>query len=185
MRSALGSYSAILRLIPHPYARVEGRIDCSVCGAYLNSPRTDVNILNFERLKWGGVRHTQPIYAALDLEWFSTAYAPEPIKDDLNALRKLLDRAPVLGPSAGPNDLEQAIKGLFASNKPERRVVIDILGLAGVLAPSGLPNFWDTYVMCAERKPPVNKNDWSYPVLWWKGSDGINARAVSFCFPNL
>ena len=150
-----------------------------------NSRRTDISVLNFERLKWGGVRHTQPLFAALDLEWFSSMHAPEPTKDDLDAFRKILDRASALSSNAGPNDLEQAIKGLFASNKQERRVVIDILGLAGVLVPRWLPNFWDTYPLCAERKQPLNKNDWSYPVLWWKGADGINAKALDFWFPKL
>ena len=28
-------------------------------------------MLNFERFKWGGVRHSDPLYAALDLERFA------------------------------------------------------------------------------------------------------------------
>jgi hypothetical protein len=147
--------------------------------------RTDVSVLNFERLKWGGVRHAQPLYAALDLGWFSSRRTPKRTEIDLNILRMIIDRISLLGSGAGPGDAEKAIKSLFTSNTAERRVVIQILGLAGVSIPMGLPTFWDAYPGCAERKQPSNKNDWSYPVLWWKGSDGLNANALSFWFPDL
>ncbi|SFS20761.1 hypothetical protein SAMN05421771_3808 [Granulicella pectinivorans] len=185
LRSALGSYSAILRLEPHPYTQARGRIDCAICGDYLESRQTDINILNFERLKWGGVRHTQPLYAGLDLEWFSSLQVPEATQEDRSHLRQLLDRVSTLSPHGRPNDLEKAIKGIFASNQSERRTVIDILGLSGVLVPMGLPNFFSTYPKSAERKQPDKKNDWNYPVLWWRGSDGINEEALRFWFPNL
>ena len=183
-RSALGSYSAILNLKFHSFTRADGRRDCAICGAYPNSVRTDVNVFNFERLKWGGVRHAQPLYAALDLEWFSSGVAPKRTENDLIILRMIIERISLLGSDAGPADAEKAIKGLFESNLAERRAVIQILGLAGVLIPIGLPTFWDTYPVCAERKQTINKNDWSYPVLWWKGSDAINATALKYWFPD-
>jgi hypothetical protein len=184
-RSALGSYSAIRNLTSHSFTRAEGRKDCAVCGTYPTSVKTDVNVLNFERLKWGGVRHSQPLYAALDLGWFSSKIAPKPTEIDLNIMRMIVDRISLLDSDTGPRDAEKAITRLFASNTAERRIVIQILGLAGVLSPMGLPTFWEAYPHCAERKQPTNKNDSSYPVLWWKGSDGINREALKFWFPDL
>jgi hypothetical protein len=161
-RSALGSYSAIVHLTSHSFTPAEGRKDCAICGAYQTSVRTDVSLLNFERLKWGGVRHAKPLYAGLDLGWFSSTRTPKRTEIDLNILRMIIDRVSLLGSDAGPGDAEKTIKSLFASNPAERRVVIQILGLAGVLSPMGLPTFWDGYPRCAERKQPSNKNDWSY-----------------------
>ncbi len=110
LRSSLGSYGAILRLVPHPYTRVPGRIDCGVCGAYLNYFCTDISVLNFERFKWGGVRHVQPLYAALDLEWLSSAGVTSSDGQRLDTLRSLIAKIGNLGPGAGPSDAESAVK---------------------------------------------------------------------------
>ncbi len=185
LRSALGSYSALLHLTPHRYKQISGRIDCAICGAYLKSPGTDINILNFERHKWGGVRHADPLYASLDLEWFRSAHVPSSGTEGSEILRHAFAKIRDLGPGARPGDAEVAIQGLFASSKAERRIVIDILGLAGVLAPTNLPNFFSSYPECVYRKQPTNKNDWKYPVLWWRGSDGIGEEAMRFWFPNI
>jgi hypothetical protein len=69
LRSALGSY-AVLRHFPH-HEHHKQRKSCPVCGAY-NAPDEDedLNVLNFERFKWGGVRHEDPLYATFDLELF-------------------------------------------------------------------------------------------------------------------
>jgi len=67
-RSALGSYAVFQHLASHK-PQIEGR-RCMVCGLYLNEKAVDLNVLNFERLKWGGVRHDHLEYAALDLGLF-------------------------------------------------------------------------------------------------------------------
>jgi hypothetical protein len=184
-RSALGSYSAIQNLPNHSFTKAFGRKDCAVCGTYETSTSTDISILNFERLKWGGVRHSQPLYAALDLEWFSSKPEPEQTENDLDIMRTIIDRISRLGSNARPGDAEKAIMGLFASNSAERRILIQILGLSGVLVPKNLPTYWGEYPVCADRQQPSGKNDWSYPVAWWRGSDGINRHALRFWFPKL
>ena len=61
-RSALGSY-AVLRHFP-PHEHYDRRKGCPVWGEY-NDPDEDedLNVLNFERFKWGGVRHEEPVNA--------------------------------------------------------------------------------------------------------------------------
>ena len=58
IRSALGSF-AVLQHFPM-HAAPGQREACPVCGDY-NRPadEEDLNVLNFERFKWGGVRHDQ------------------------------------------------------------------------------------------------------------------------------
>jgi hypothetical protein len=185
-RSPLGSLSAILHLPSHSFVKNdEGFRGCPLCGAYQSSAKHEISILNFERLKWGGVRHEQPLYAALDLEWFCSLKHAEPAARDLDILRAVIDRVSKLSPADRPGNAEKAIRGLFPSNESERRTVIDILGLAGVLIPNGLPNFWNDYPFYVKRKQPSNKNDWKYPVLWLTGSDGVNHDALEFWFPDL
>jgi hypothetical protein len=184
-RSPLGSLSAIRNLPAHSFAPDGGFITCAVCSAYRSLTGADISVLNFERLKWGGVRHDQPLYAALDLEWFCSLRHAEPTDRDWDVLRAVIDRISKLSPADRPGHAEKAIRGLFPSNESERRTVIDILGLAGVLIPNGLPNFWNDYPFYVKRKQPSNKNDWKYPVLWWTGSDGVNHDALQFWFPDL
>lgn len=184
-RSPLGSFSAILHLPSHSFAPRGDSRTCAVCGAYSKLSKVDISVLNFERLKWGGVRHKEPHYAVLDLEWFCAMPCPKPVDNDLAILRNIVKNVSELADSARPGSIEKAIKSLLASNSSERRILIDILGLAGVLTPRGLPTFWKEYPLFAERKQPSGKNDWGYPVLWWVGSDGINLDALKTWFPKL
>jgi hypothetical protein len=65
IRSALGSYAVAQHLPLHPYESLGGQ--CRICGAF-DPILCDWSLLNFERHKWGGVRHDQPSYIAFDLE---------------------------------------------------------------------------------------------------------------------
>lgn len=183
-RSALGSLAAILHLVEHPFKPQVSPGPCAVCGGYRDI-QGDINVLNFERLKWGGVRHYQPRYAALDLEWFLSRTLPQPGALDMEIFRGWLQRIEALPPTARPADIEKALRGTFPSNASERRVAIEILGLAGILIPRDRPTFWGEYPLSSERDHPGGTNDWSYPVLWWRGADGINWHAVKFWFPGL
>lgn len=56
-RSALGSYS-VARWLPAHEPPDDGQ--CRICGLYAGRHLHDLNVLNFMRLKWGGVRHIGP-----------------------------------------------------------------------------------------------------------------------------
>jgi len=74
MRSALGSYGfasnlPVHKLLSSPRSRApSGAEICPICGEFsLPEPELeDLNVLNFERHKWGGVRHGQVRYAWFD-----------------------------------------------------------------------------------------------------------------------
>jgi hypothetical protein len=184
-RSALGSLSAVLHLPSHSFVSRSNSSYCAICGEVSSVAEVDLNVLNFERLKWGGVRHDRPHYAALDLEWFASLTVPEPTDKDLQSLSAAIETMSKLPANARPADLEKSLRGLFPSNAWERRTIIDILGLAGILIPRNRPTFWGEYPFWTEREGPPNKNDWRYPVLWWSGSDGINRDALRYWFPSL
>src|SRR5579884_1814516 len=67
-RSALGNYAVAKQLPDHTFMGDEKW--CQVCYAY-KEQEADWNVLNFERYKWGGVRHDHVAYAAFDLEQLS------------------------------------------------------------------------------------------------------------------
>jgi hypothetical protein len=184
-RSALGSLATIRHLPAHSFHAPIGSPFCAACGEVSSALSVDISILNFERLKWGGVRHLQPLYAMLDLRWFEVLEKPQVTDRDFEILASALDRIARLGSTARPSDLEASLRGLFPSNAWERRTAIQILGYAGILIPRNRPTFWGEYPLGTEREGPRNTNDWSYPVRWWTGADGINRDAVAFWFPAL
>ena len=187
-RSILSSYTYAQNIVTHNFDDHSGSIkNCGVCGSYFGETEKsiDLNILSFERLKWGGVRLTDPEYVAFDIQEFAKVEFTEPAKSDYKLLAQILDKADNISPLATPNDLQKALSGVFKSNKSEREVVIQVLGISGILQPATHPGFHQEFTPAIEREdPPHSKNDWEYPVCWWKGSDGVNWDAVAYHFPD-
>lgn len=194
MRSALGSYSYASNLPAHSLLdcpqtkKTSGVIQCDVCGHYtdINSPTIDLNVLNFERFKWGGVRHDQLEYAWFNLFLFQQAEPIEPKHEDYDVLRNILDVASHQPSEATPSTLSRALLGVFKSNDAERRVLIEILGLCGILQPLNRSGYFSEFTLPSEREHTgQHSNDWGYPIIWWRGSDGVNEDAVQTYFPGL
>ena len=185
LRSALGSYAIAKNFPLHRYQN--SGYCCRICGAFdsKHSP-SDLNVLNFERYKLGGVRHEQPEYIAFDLEQFDKLDEVEPTNQDLNEMRQILSIVRNCEPQSRPRDLEKQLAKVFESNKAEREILIQILGYCGILQPQNHHGYFQSFVDYFNRTiPPVNKIDWTYPVCWWRGSDGINQTALEYYFPQL
>ncbi len=183
LRSALGSYAAGRNLPLHPY---RGRHACEICGGSCDPPNVeDVSVLNFERWKWGGVRHGNPLYIELDLDLFSRSERPRPTAEDRGLLASLLDGLRALPPQARPRDAAAVLAPLIPSNDAERRGLIQVLGYAGILAPRSRSGFFREYTDHWDRNPPGSTNDWGYPISWWRGTDGVDEKAVAFWFAEM
>jgi hypothetical protein len=180
-RSALGSYAAQLNLVEHRFIHVGAGISCDSCSGRADD-LVDPNVLSFERLKWGGVRHVDPYYAYFDLKWFDSFASPSPSADDVSTFRHVLQRVRALDPEARISNIEPSLRGLFPSNTAERRQLIEVLGLAGILIPAGRPNYFSSRPLLSEHEHAGSKNDWGFPTLWWRGTDGVNQVAVDFWF---
>ncbi len=185
LRSALGSY-AIARNFPRHKFSID-QMRCPICGVYGSTRQEeDLNVLNFERYKWGGVRHLDPLYIAFDLKLFAMTEKATPSDEDLELLKQIIEIASHLATDARVRDLEKALAKVTKSNKAEREELIETLAYCGILQPKGRPGFFDSFVNDDERPlPPVNKIDWTYPVCWWRGADGINRQALEYFFPLL
>lgn len=185
LRSGLGSYAVARHFQRHRAITGFRRKFCAYCGLYPVED-VDLNILNFERLKWGGVRHTQPTYIAFDLRILREAHCPSPNPDDFGILRAILSVARSMPSNARLSDLDKSLSKVLASNSAERRILIGILGYAGILIDPSRPAFRKGFVADAEREEtPWHKDDWPYPVQWWNGSFGIDEAAVDDWFPSL
>ena len=184
LRSALGSYAAGRHMQPHSVAPSTSYKRCAYCGGYDDAH--DPNILNFERMKWGGVRHLDPQYIAFDLLDFDWQNDITPTDGDYRILHSIFEAATRIGPTGRLSDLNRALSGLLASNSNERRTLIGILGYAGILIDPERPDFRCEFVPDAKREEtPWYKDDWPYPVRWWNGSFGVNETAIREWFSDL
>jgi hypothetical protein len=187
LRSALGSFAVARHMPAHWYTATGGSFTCSVCGRIRAIAQThDLNVLNFERYKWGGVRHADPMYIAFDLEQFATAEVPVPAAEDLSLLRRILAMfgdAPV---DSKLSAIDKRLAAMLKSNSAERRTLLGILGYAGLLKPNGRTGFFNEFTKwCNRTERPLNKDDWPYPIRWWSPQDGVNRQATRFWFPEL
>ena len=188
LRSALGSFATSRHFPIHRWSRIEGAEHyCHICGAFDGTQGgEDLNVLNFERFKWGGVRHSDPLYMAFDLERFAQIDIPVPTDEDRAILRQIIQTAASIQKGAKLSDLEKALAPTLPSNDPERRTLIGILGYCGILCDPAKPGYFEGFPQYSFRpNTPWYKDDWPYPVQWWNGSHGVQVEAVSYWFPDL
>lgn len=187
-RSGLASWFIARQLRPHSYDKVvsghsyrDGKISSThyTCGTCRDLKYgiighefyddVDLNIMNFERIKWGGVRHGQLDYTLFDLKQFQAAEIPEPRAEDIEIFREILAKIENSAPEDYPGTLEKNLAGLFKSTKDERKALIEVLACIDVLKPGSYD------------RPGRGKNDWVF-VEYWRGEDKYNRDAVEKYF---
>lgn len=127
---------------------------CGVCGMYLRQNEENLNVLNFERFKWGGVRHDQVVYAAFDLGLFLLEPAVQPVAEDVTIFRSLINTirtVPIETTSAG---LQAHFAKSFKSNKAERDILVGLLGFCGILGTPEHLGYSEYFVPSCDRHLP-------------------------------
>jgi len=190
LRSGIGSFFIAKLFTPHIYTPVisghsyeNGKIThtsytCEICrdlkygivghDFYENE---DLNVLNFERIKWGGVRHGDLIYTFFDLEQFSKELITEPTKEDIEIFKEILNAINSCKHGDYPSVLRDKLKDVpnLKSSKDERSIILEILACIDVLKPASYD------------RPTASKHDWTY-VEFWRGEDKYNVETVNKYF---
>jgi hypothetical protein len=159
-RSGLGSYANAKRLL------TETNINDHYYGHRENE---DLNVLNFERIKWGGVRHHDGLYNWLDLKLLNNENVTHPTQQDIQIIRSILEVIRNSETGETPSKLRDRLKEVFKGSKDERHVMMEILGCADILKP-----------LRHDRKEP-GKHDWNF-VLHWRGEDKYDRENVKKYF---
>lgn len=185
IRSALGSFAVLQHFPKHTASK--RREECPTCGVYMGGAEVeDLNVLNFERFKWGGVRHDDATYASFDLLLFQKLPRIFPTSSDVKVLKEILktiEEAPAKTTSAA---LEKSIGKCFKSSKAERDIVVGIFGFCGILETKAHPGFMKRFVKWSDRDIPERHwVDMAYPACWWRRPDGLNHAAVDYWFGHL
>ena len=190
-RSVLGSYWYAKAIPPHNSTRSRACdickwIDFNYCSQNVEY-KNYYNVLNYERYKYGGVRHTHAVYALFDLEEFLKLPKVKHTKEDENILYFIMSCAENLEPHQKAGGLRKAVTSakLFKSNTNEIDVIIDILGICGILEGTEHHCYDEGFMDCINRNPPELTNDYAYPVNWWKAENGINKSRFEMVFGNV
>jgi hypothetical protein len=179
-RSLLGSYTVFRHMPSHD---ATGAIRCDICGLYLNGSANDLNVLNFERLKWGGVRHGYPVYALLDIDIFRAMPRPVPTQEDLVIFKSIIASISAAPANARSATLNTNFPRELRANKAERDVMIGMFGFLGVLATEEHPGFARKFVRADSRKLPGRRFvDMAYPACWWHKQDGVRFEPLKEYF---
>jgi hypothetical protein len=185
LRSALASFLIVGGLPDHSFTAGPHGGQCAVCGLYDDPAATDLNVLSFERFKWGGVRHDSIIYVAFDLQQFRLAPRLEPTAEDRRLGRTILETLDDLPPGTTASQAAAQLR-CVKGNKAEREVLLDILGICGVLDTDDHRGFAKAFVPWSARDlPPQRFVDRAYPACWWRAAAGVNADAVKSVLPTL
>jgi len=189
LRSALSSWALTRNMPLHTYGeRPALHANTSACGdcnfLRLQSDKqyvdVDLNVLNFERIKWGGVRHGWLLYCLMDLELLlqddndnssnsteSNHISPyEVTEEDRTILAKMLEASQTGDPTDSARSLEKKWKDCVPSSKQERDSLLEIWAAAGILVPMDTP-----------RKRKGGSGDFIF-VATWQGDDGYHAENV-------
>lgn len=188
-RSGLASYFIAKQFIPHKYSKeLSGQSydqngvvthishTCGICRdsryGIIGDEKyeeEDLNVLNFERIKWGGVRHGNLLYTLFDLQQLQLADIPEPTVADIEIFKNILATIENSQPNDYPSALEKNLSTIIKSTKDERAILIEILACIGILEPT-------TY-----DRPTRGKHDWTF-VTYWRGEDKYNIAALEKYF---
>lgn len=182
LRSALGSYAVARHLPSHEFTPDARGRACRVCGLF-EDQEEDLNVLNFERFKWGGVRRDDVAYLAFDLEQFENAPRVPLTEAGKNAGRHMVTTLRSAAADDTATKVAPRLKS-FAGNKAEREVTVDILGVCGVLRAAKQSSCKDDFVPYDSRPSPDHHFvERAYPVCWWRGSDGVDTAALTEFLP--
>ncbi|MCR8980046.1 hypothetical protein [Brevibacillus laterosporus] len=187
LRSALSSWILTHQLPQHAFESNAGKYatinngstyamfgDCYICDGYhvasLQAYKNeDLNVLNFERIKWGGIRLNHIVYNLLDLELLIKEEDIEVQAEDVEIFRRVMETISSCEPTDAARQLEKRLKGVLPSSKNERDALLEILATAGILISS------------KDRPGRGGKNDF-FAIVNWRGEDGYAAQAVHHYF---
>lgn len=186
-RSALGSYWYAVAIPEH----VCEKNLCLLCkwSAWKQEPNTreltwGINVLNFERYKWGGVQHADANYALFDLLQFMKLPKVTPTEQDKEILHEILACIHELEPRDKARKLQKLItkKKIIKSNSSEIDKLLGILGICGILTSKDKPCYAEKFADIYQRNPPELTNDMAYPLNHWRVCDGINKDRYRIVF---
>lgn len=198
-RSILGSYYYAKAIPEHEIELSHNKIlreyndRCYLCGwfPWRKDPKEydmphGLNYYNYERYGVGGGAffHTSLNSVLFDLEQFIKLPKVNPSEEDVEIINKILECVSKMDGQGKAGKLRDIIhkEKIFKCNKEEIAVLLNALGICGILASKEFPSYEDKFVDEYMRDSVEYRNDFAYPLNRWKASDGINVEKFKKVF---
>lgn len=185
LRSALASWVLTDRLPLHTATLAAAEI-CGMCGTEQEWLPVDLNAFSHDRF-FGtpGLTRQSVAYACFDLEQFARAPQFQVTDDDVALGRRVFQTLRGLPPEATASAAAASL-GFLPGNRSERELLLDVLGVCGILETPQHRGHFDEFVPTALRELPERRFvDRAYPVCWWRAGDGVNEDALSTLLPTV
>jgi hypothetical protein len=186
LRSALASWVLADRLPLHSQ-RLEPGQWCGLCGTEADLVLAGLNDLSYARFfgpTWAPIRQTVS-YAAFDLQQLVHAPSFEPTPADTELGRRVIATLRGLPPGTNAKTGAQALEFL-PGNQREREMLLDALGVCGILESPDHRGHFAGFVPSADRAMPGRFNvEMAYPACWWRATYGLNDAALHALLPSL
>ncbi|MBI5760535.1 MAG: hypothetical protein HZA46_18625 [Planctomycetales bacterium] len=188
-RSPLACLIVAKRLRKHTFVSSSSHgTFCDVCGESAYYPNADISVLNFERLKYGGVRHVSPYYITFDLARFHESDRPSSsdVQQGAAVFCKIIRDIQKLPEKSGASDVVRLVSKVLHADVHESRGIAEILGICSVLETPEYPGFLRRFTHASQRDiPAFPRTHLTYPVCWWRRPHGVNFSALRTLFPEL
>ncbi|MDR6465306.1 hypothetical protein [Chryseobacterium sediminis] len=185
-RSFLSSYCIAQSLAEHSFTASPKPNEeiCAVCGLHtfeFEDP-IEFNTINYFKYK-DGCCFDNLIQVLFDVEQFTKLPEVKPNENDykiLNGLKEIIEKSE---PNDRISQLKKKISKTVKSNDEERLVLLEILGVIGILHDDTHFGYADQYVTYPEREHrPIRNDDVAYPARWWQGKFGIDDEKWTYWF---
>lgn len=180
LRAALSAFAIMTHFPDHACALTDWPF-CWICGAY---PTQSFSRSFANRGRWMGAVTglRQPQTLAFYLRQHNREDVEEVRGGDIDLLCALLDLIAASPAGETPTKLAKKVRALpgITLSVPHAQRLLETLGHAGILQSPAHPGFiYQNMTCCFE---PCKNSDWSYPLNFWTGKDGINTDALKFWF---
>jgi hypothetical protein len=183
LRSALSAYAIMTKFPEHDYQTNTG-YECCICALCRNN-EVDLTFNNSVRYGCGAViGSVKPDELAFFLSRHNIESHLQPIHDDILLFSEIMTLIANSSHDEKPVTLAKKIRKIpnIKMNIEQIRHFLGLLGHAGILQTDKHLGFIYKYTNIGLAPSSSRSSDWSYPVDFWRGSDGINADAFLYWF---
>lgn len=191
LRASLSAY-AIMQTYPnHKYVGSPINADfCEICCCYEKESELDLTFFNSCRYVCGSLVQKSPYSMMFYLEQQLKLEVITPNKLDFDifneVLRVCVDSCDEMTPSKLVKEIRK-IKG-FNFNVEQTRSFLETLGYCSILASEKHKGYLINFTNLGLHPRKTHSSDWAYPMDFWKGSNGVNKKALEFwfgCYPEI
>lgn len=159
---------------------------CAVCSS-MQLSKEDFTFWNIVRLRLGGMVSTEIRQLLINLFFASEFDISPPEKSIRDKFWEIINEIKRLSPSAKPIDVQKLLLNAlpYKANAEIRQNIVEHLGAISVLESFGKEGFLKKYTNIGLAPSKYHNSDWSYPIDWWTGKDGVNEDALETLFGHL